>query len=445
MGNGTSQENTPISSTTDESIGDDSICSICGGLGYVRQAVPVDHPDFGKLVRCPEHHTDLDSERIERLRKLSNLDAFADKTFENFRTDFEMFMPRQLDSLKAAYDAAWNFANKPEDWLLLEGTYGCGKTHLAAAIGNWRLTQGDTVLFITAPDLLDHLRSTFYADSEISYDAMFDRLRNAPLLILDDLGVEKPSEWALEKLFQLLNHRHSYRLPTVITTNTDIDLLDRRVRSRLLDTELTTRLVISTPDYRTGIPNEYDMLMSNLDLYKEMRFDNFDTITNTRSGDNLERALEVAKAYAQETERYSLVITGNYGVGKTHLAAAIAHHWFEHKRDVMFVTVPDLMDYIRVTFSPGEQVTYNKRFEMIRNAPYLILDHLGAEHSTGWVKEKLFQIVDYRYIKKLPTVITSAKRIDELDERIHTRLLDRRFCAIFAIQADAYVSRMRRS
>ncbi|MGV2438022.1 MAG UNVERIFIED_CONTAM: ATP-binding protein [Anaerolineae bacterium] len=73
------------------------------------------------------------------------------------------------------------------------------RTHLAAAIGNTRLDHGDVVLFLTAPDLLDHLRSTFGEQAGESYDALFERIRTTHLLILDDLGVENPSGMGIRK------------------------------------------------------------------------------------------------------------------------------------------------------------------------------------------------------------------------------------------------------
>ena len=109
----------------------------------------------------------------------------------------------------------------------------------------------------------------------MGYDQTFDRIRNSKLLILDDLGVENPSAWAQEKLFQLLNHRYSYELPTVITTNVDLDKFDARIRSRILHTEFTHRTKITAPDYRTAVINESNQLLSNLKLYREMRFETF--------------------------------------------------------------------------------------------------------------------------------------------------------------------------
>jgi DNA replication protein DnaC len=443
MDDDTSPGSTPISSNTDETC---SICgqrALCGGMGYVRYELPVDHPDFGKLFRCPNNHY-VDPERRERLRKLGNLDAFTDKTLDTFKTDLPMLTPTQHQSLDMALNVARSYASNPDGWLLLEGTYGCGKTHLAAAVGNARLDFEDAVLFITTPDLLDHLRNTYSSSADLGYDEMFDRLKNAPLLILDDLGVENPSGWAQEKLFQLLNFRHSRRMPTIITTNVDLEMLDPRVRSRLLDESVIRRVRISAPDFRTPVQSQNDQL-SNLALYHDMTFDTFDPQTGVtpEHRQNLERALAIARSYAEQPQDW-LIFFGSYGVGKTHLAASIANYQQERGNQVLFVTVPDLLDYLRLTFGPNATVSFDRRFQMFRNAPLLILDDVGTESATAWAKEKLFQIINHRYIGRLPTVLTTSKALEELDERLQSRFLDQRRCTRFAITAPAYASRIYR-
>ncbi len=434
-----------ISASGDPLLSDERICplcgrdNICGGMGTVRYDLPVDHPNFGQLFRCP--NSPADPKRVNRLRKLGNLDAFADKTFENFRADLPGLTPTQQQSLESAHNTAMNYAGNPEGWLLLEGTYGCGKTHLAAAVGNARLHYEDAVLFITTPDLLDHLRNTYGPSSEIGYDEMFDRLRNAPLLILDDLGVENPSQWAQEKLFQLLNHRYSRELATVITTNADLETLDPRIRSRLLDDTIIHRIRISAPDYRTPVQAQRDQL-SSLSLYREMTFNTFDAQTGLAPEErqNLERVAAACHDYANAPQGW-LVLLGNYGSGKTHLAAAIANAQQERGAQVMMVTVPDLLDYLRVTFSPNSNANFDRRFQTVRSIPLLVLDDLGTESATAWAKEKLFQLLNHRYVANLPTVITSSTTIDKIDERIRTRLMDRRRCTVFAITAPSYANR----
>lgn len=437
----------PTSSTTDA---DDTVCpicgkeSICGGLGLIRYELPTDHPDFGKLFRCPNNPVENDQEWQQRLRNLSNLSAFADKTFDNFLHDISGYASEEQASLEYALGAAHSFAQNPSGWILFEGTYGCGKTHLAAAIGNARLAQGDTVLFITLPDLLDHLRASYGPSSELGYDETFERIRSAPLLILDDLGVENPSPWAQEKLFQLINHRYSFELPTVITTNVAIDRFDARIHSRLLD-RITQRVGISAPDFRHKMPTHTQKLQSDLSLYDEMTFDAFDVHSNAYPDERkkLEKALRVAQSYAENPEGW-LLLMGEYGTGKTHLAAAIALHRQQYVREeVMFLTVPDLLDYLRVAFDPSAKISLDERLQTVRNVPLLVLDDLGTENATSWAKEKLFQILDYRYLAKSPTVITTAKKLEEIDARIASRLLDSRRCLPFAITTRSYGRRLK--
>ncbi len=125
--------------------------------------------------------------------------------------------------------------------------------------------------------------------------------------------------------------------------------------------------------------------------------------------------------------------------GKTHLAAAIANHRAQLGDPPLFVMVPDLLDHLRATFSPNSQTTFDRRFDEIRTTPLLVLDDLGTQSMTPWVREKLYQLFNYRYNAELPTVITiAADSLEELDARIRSRLLDTRFCKIIGITAPAY-------
>jgi len=100
------------------------------------------------------------------------------------------------------------------------------------------------------PDLLDHLRATFSPSAGVTLDRVFEQVKSAPLLALDDLGTESATPWAREKLFQLLNHRYAARLPTVITTTAQINEIEPRLQSRMLDTSRCVFFVITAPSYR---------------------------------------------------------------------------------------------------------------------------------------------------------------------------------------------------
>lgn len=447
MGNDIPMGKMPPSSNTDLPF-----CRLCGvpleqmrcnGLGFYDEDVPYGHPDFNKVYRCPNNPIEQDMERRQRLRQLSNLHAFADKRFENFYVGDEEATPSFDDSLKHSLETCQKFAHEPKGWIVLEGSYGSGKTHLAAAIGNTRLDQGDIVLFMTAPDLLDHLRSSFSPTAEETYDTLFERIRTTNLLILDDLGVENPSGWALEKLFQLLNHRYVEKLPTVITTNVEVNALNPRLRSRMLDTDVVHRIRITAPDYRTPQPIQ-STTISDLGLYAQHRFEQFDTQRGCRPDEaqNLQRALTVAHAFAQRKQGW-LVLLGASGTGKTHLAAAIGNHCERDGLSVMFVNVADLLDYLRQTFSPNSSSSFDARFQQVKDVPLLILDDLGAvDHGKSWVKEKLLQILKHRYVRNLPTVITTTQELESLDSQIRTRLKDRRVCLIFSLTARPFVDRI---
>jgi DNA replication protein DnaC len=218
-------------------------CPLCKDLGYVRMSAPVGDPNFGRLIECECRRRERDARESDDLRRLSNLDAMLDLTFANF--------DRSVPGARAAYDAAWDYAQNTDGWLLLQGPCGVGKTHLAVAIALHAMQhQHLKVLFAVVPDLLDHLRSTFDPSAGVNYDERFQQVRNAPLLVLDDLGTENATAWAREKLYQIFNHRYNERLPTIITTNQDLRRIEERVLSRLLDTRLTRLVEIDAEDFR---------------------------------------------------------------------------------------------------------------------------------------------------------------------------------------------------
>ena len=428
----------------------DAPCPICDGKGVIMWDVPLEDPRYGQLQRCPNHPIDTDTGLHERLRHLGNLEAYKDKTFENFVTNLfrGKLTDDAVDSLGIAFNRAEMFVRDPQGWIVYEGPYGCGKTHLAVAIANARLEQfGDRVLFITAPDLLDFLRTTFNPNAEVSYSEAFEQICNVPLLVLDDLGVENPSGWAKEKLFQLLNYRYVNKLPTVITTNTTLDELDPRISSRMMEKGVVAHIQIEAPDYRKGShDNDEDQDFSNLYLYHRMLFDTFLTDSLLpEEVSNLKEALKVAQGWAANPKAGFLYIAGDFGTGKTHLAAAIANDLRDRRQEALFITVPNFLDYLRRSFNPKSRVRFDKSFHKIMSAPILILDDLRLADATAWAQEKLFQIIDYRYVTRLPTVITSSEMIGNIDERFRTRLLDRRICYPLDMKVPSYYKRWMKS
>jgi DNA replication protein DnaC len=181
------------------------------------------------------------------------LELLRNMTFDNFDHKRMELPLDKRENLRTAFNRAVEFARSPEGWLIFHGLNGCGKTHLAAAIANYRLAQGKPVLFVVVPDLLDHLRSTFSPESKISYDEFFEKLKETPLLILDDFGEQSATPWAQEKLYQLINYRYNARLPMVVTTCLSLDEIETRISSRMVDPMVSLVFNITAPDYRGNV------------------------------------------------------------------------------------------------------------------------------------------------------------------------------------------------
>ncbi len=373
----------------------------------------------------------------DRLFALSHLDELRDLTFDSFKPRGRQGLREaQANSLQMAYNQARHYAETLAGWLFLQGGAGCGKTHLAAAAANFAVSMGVPTLFLTVPDLLDTLRFA-YDSEDTTFEKRFEEIRNAQLLVLDDFGTQNATGWAQEKLFQIVNYRYINKLATIVTSNLLLDEIEERLRSRLADPELVTQVRIMAPDFRRPMHEAGHPELSSLELHASRTFGSFSMRKaehlDASAAKSLKQAFEAAQSYA-ERPRGWLVFTGDYGIGKTHLAAAIANRRAELGDPPLFVVVPDLLDHLRATFSPTSQTTFDRRFEEIRTAPLLVLDDLGTESMTPWVREKLYQLFNYRSNAELPTVVTIASdALDSLDNRLHSRLLDGQVCKVVAI------------
>jgi DNA replication protein DnaC len=411
-------------------------------VGYLRADVPLGHPDFGRVLPCVCIQGRIQSDASDRLYRFSNLEQLRHMTFDTFLMRGRVgISPRAEQSLKEAYTHAHAFAETRQRWLLLEGGFGCGKTHLAAAIANFAVDHGIPTLFLTAPDLLDWLRATF-ENSDDSYSDRFELIRKVPLLVMDDFGTQNATSWAKEKMFQLLDHRYVNQLPTVITTNMRIEEIEGRLRSRLADSDKVDRVEISAPDYRQPVNVLGPTDISSLEIHSRQLFSSFslreaEHLTEEESR-SLKHALDRTHRMADAPGGW-LMLIGGYGSGKTHLAASIANYREALGFPTLFVVVADLLDYLSYTFNPSSSISYDRLFDEIRSSKLLVLDDLGAQNTTPWAREKLFQILNHRYNAELPTVLTSACSLEEIDPRIRTRLLDSRLCTICAITAPAFM------
>lgn len=202
----------------DASLADDGLpmCVACGGRRWLRRDLPPSHPDFGKAIRCQEcPPTARESQRSQLSRNARLSEAQMAKTFDTFK---------QRPGTEAAFDAAREWAASPSGWLVIHGTpdpisgenrLGQGKTHLACAVTNALLDRLTSVSWWYTPDAV----AAFQAGIDTHESrAILERFQQLPLLVLDDLGAARATEFAIQQFLEpLLNFRERNRLPTLIT------------------------------------------------------------------------------------------------------------------------------------------------------------------------------------------------------------------------------------
>ncbi|MBO8129114.1 MAG: ATP-binding protein [Peptococcaceae bacterium] len=159
-----------------------------------------------------------------------------------------------LETARLALHTARNFVrsflnNEAPEGILFTGPVGSGKTFLACCIVNAIVTSpGQQVLFVVVPDFLDQIRATYDDNNDYTEQQLLDSAKTIPLLVLDDLGAHHYSEWALQKIYSILNYRLNYSLPTIITTNISLDEmqehLGERTASRIVQLCRPVRLLV---------------------------------------------------------------------------------------------------------------------------------------------------------------------------------------------------------
>lgn len=159
---------------------------------------------------------------------------YKDYTFENFVGNDAL-----VADLRALADS--------DNSVVLRGPTGCGKTHLAVSM--LRNQEQRDFNFISVPELLLKIRSTF--NQGTSEEDIIAEYTSCPLLVLDDMGAEKTSEFAIERLYIILDRRQRDCLKTIITTNLPQTAIEEtfgsRIASRMAAME---NIKINMPDHR---------------------------------------------------------------------------------------------------------------------------------------------------------------------------------------------------
>jgi DNA replication protein DnaC len=169
---------------------------------------------------------------------------------------------------------------------------------------------------------------------------------------------------------------------------------------------------------RAGIPKRY----------RRAAWDNFDVdyakLETVIGWKKLAVRLNAFKGWrGQEEEGILVFLTGKPGCGKTHIACATLRRWVESGRPGgLFIVAGEFLHEMKQGFADGSAGGVMRRAE---GARLLVLDDLGSEMATDWVRDTMYMLVNYRLNHMKPTIITSNLRLGEIAETYHARLASR--------------------
>ncbi len=213
---------------------DNAICAKCTGLPCTKTTIF--DKNFTKVIRVFEDWQQLNvaarpckfalqarqQKRIQQNFKRSRIPPkYIGKTFADYQVT--------RDNAKAVKWAK-RIAENPNRSVYLYGLAGCGKTFLASIVAQELLNKGYSVIFGDVPSLLDDIKSTFNQNATVddgfgykksAYDAIMAELEKVDLLVLDDIGAEKGTDWAIERLYAIINNRYNAQKAVLATSNYD--------------------------------------------------------------------------------------------------------------------------------------------------------------------------------------------------------------------------------
>ena len=271
-------------------------CSLCSGTGWKTVARPEKNTEAAELAQ-PAQAGDSRmvwavpcectmDDRASRIFTRARIpERYRHCDFDNFETDSEYLIgtPAEVAAWNRSMEQARlvvqgftrNYPAAKEHGLLLMGPCGVGKTHLAVAALQELMRRGHSCLFYDYRELLKEIQDSYNPETASTELGVLDPVVKIEVLLLDDLGASKPSDWALETIGHILNARYNDNRMTLVTTNyidgdanprpvtrpsplrpsiIDDNLAKRignRIRSRLY--EMCRTVEIFAPDYRKEI------------------------------------------------------------------------------------------------------------------------------------------------------------------------------------------------
>jgi DNA replication protein DnaC len=188
----------------------DSACKLCKGTGWLT----AERRGFtgSQLCECQ-----FPKFRKENLGAANIPPLYERASFDSFKTSGLQSLSNVFFLVKEYAESYLQLPDRPG--LLLMGQCGTGKTHLAVSALKRMIQMGASGMFVDYHELLDDIMQSFKSDSGESDQDIYSRAKNAEVLVLDDLGSNRSTEWIVDSVTSLLTYRCNHRLITIATTN----------------------------------------------------------------------------------------------------------------------------------------------------------------------------------------------------------------------------------
>lgn len=225
------------------------------------------------ICKCKKEELKQKEEQEEKLRKQESLkklfnnslmdEKFVKETFENWD---DSKGNNSLKLIAEKYCNKFSEAKKNGLGFMFFGNPGNGKTYTANCIANYLIKKEYPVICVSINGLLERIKKTYSTWGQEGEDTILKGLANADLLIIDDLGTEQSSNWAVSKVYNIIDSRYRKGLPLIITTNFSMEDLKEKYGYRTADriTEMCTPIHNKGKSIRQEKSKEKSLLMKEI-------------------------------------------------------------------------------------------------------------------------------------------------------------------------------------
>lgn len=238
----------------------------CDGSGLI-QLINKDTGEFkGQYCKCREEK--IYSNRLKFANIPEEFETLTVKSFDTniYKNEDSKILATAAKKMTANYIKNFvKFKDLGKGLYFYSNTKGSGKTRLAVSLGNVLLKNlKQQVKFITCSSLLTEIRNTYNSNSNYTESQLLESISSINILIIDDIGVEKPSDWVNEILFNIFDNRMKYKRITIFTSNCIIENLkhDDRLKSRL--NKMCVPIKMPEEDIRKYLANEENIELQDL-------------------------------------------------------------------------------------------------------------------------------------------------------------------------------------